>query len=159
MRKLFPLFLLVIAASVNTAAQSGRRTTTPRPPTLTAPVQPPANPEPELKPAPIASGPLVTLPASLREREIEMLDNSSFRFADFQGKVVVINLWATWCGPCRREAPEYEKVRQSYAGREVEFIALTTEDPYIASDRVKKFVRNFNFGFRIGWANREVALT
>ena len=43
--------------------------------------------------------------------------------------MIVVNVWATWCGPCRREVPDYEKVRKEFAGREVEFIALTTEDP------------------------------
>jgi thiol-disulfide isomerase/thioredoxin len=159
MPKLFLLLLLVAALALNAAAQSGRRTTTTRS-TPIAPVQAPLNPEPELKTAPTAPpSKLLSLPESLRERQIETLDSGSFRFADFQGKVVVINLWATWCGPCRREVPEYEKVRQAYAGREVEFIALTTEDPYTAADRVRKFVRNVGFSFRIGWADRETART
>jgi thiol-disulfide isomerase/thioredoxin len=71
----------------------------------------------------------------------------------------VINLWASWCGPCRSEVPEYEKVRKSYAGRDVEFIGLTTEDRNTASDRVKKFLREVNFGFRLGWADRQLATT
>ena len=102
---------------------------------------------------------LLSLPQSLRERDIEMLDSAHIRFADFHGKVVVINLWATWCGPCRREIPEYEKVRKAYAGREVEFIGLTTEDPGTAAPRVRKFLRDFSFTFRIGWADRETART
>lgn len=160
MSKLFLLFLLVAASTLSAAAQSGRRNTTSRP-NLTAPVQPPVNPEPELQPPAIVDAPsaLHSLPESLRERKIETLDSSTFRLADFQGKVVVINIWASWCGPCRREVPEYEKVRKAYAGRDVEFIGLTTEDPYTSSDRVKKFVSNINFSFRIGWADRETART
>jgi len=50
-------------------------------------------------------------------------------------------------------------VRKEYAGRPVEFIGLTTEDPRVASDRVKKFVHDVNFGFRLGWADRETAHT
>ncbi len=88
-----------------------------------------------------------------------MIGGGSFRLADFHGKVVVINLWASWCGPCRREVPEYEKVRQAYTGREVEFIGLTTEDPQTEADRVKKFLRDTNFGFRLGWADREMGRT
>jgi len=102
---------------------------------------------------------LLFLPESVRERQIKTLDNKSFRFSDFQGKVVVINLWASWCGPCRREVPEYEKVRKAYAGRNVEFIGLTTEDQRTSSDRVNKFLREVSFGFRLGWADRETART
>lgn len=99
------------------------------------------------------------LPESLRTRELLALDNKTFRLADFDGKVVVVNLWATWCGPCRREVPDYEKVRKEFADREVEFIALTTEDPVTEGKRVEKFVRDFNFGFRIGWADGATART
>lgn len=124
----------------------------------TVPIQPPLNPEPDIS-RPIAPSRLNFLPENLRERQIKALDSGSFRFADFQGKVVVINLWASWCGPCRREVPEYEKVRKAYAGREVEFIGLTTEDPRTSSGRVKEFLRGVSFGFRLGWADRETART
>ncbi|MGH9906170.1 MAG: TlpA family protein disulfide reductase [Pyrinomonadaceae bacterium] len=157
MCKPFLLLLLAGASALSVAPQSGRRITTPTP-THTAPIQPPANPEPEPRSV-IAYPVFLFLSESLRERQIKTLDGGSFRFADFEGKILVINLWASWCGPCRREVPEYEKVRQAYAGRDVEFIALTTEDPRVASDRVHKFVRDFNFGFRLGWADREIART
>lgn len=157
MAKLFVLLLIAAASPLNAASQSGRRITTPRP-TQTAPVQPPLNPEPELSPSIAPSG-LLFLPESLRERPIKSLGSGSFRLSDFHGKVVVINLWASWCGPCRIEIPEYEKVRKAYAGRDVEFIGLTTEDPRTSSDRVNKFLRDISFGFRLGWADRETALT
>jgi thiol-disulfide isomerase/thioredoxin len=97
------------------------------------------------------------LPESLLDRELKSIDEGSFRLSDFRGKVVVVNIWATWCGPCRREVPDYEKVRKEYAGRPVEFIGLTTENPRTASEKVKQFARDFKFGFRLGWADRETA--
>ncbi len=100
-----------------------------------------------------------SLPESLLQRPLKSLDKGSFRLADFDGKVVVVNLWASWCGPCRNEVPEYEKVRKEYAGRDVEFIGLTTEDPRTSSDRVRQFAHSFNFGFRLGWADHETAFT
>ncbi len=117
--------------------------------------------EPEPEPRRVAAPPaaLVFLPESLRERQIKALDNGSFRLADFHGKVIVINIWASWCGPCRREVPEYEKVRKEYAGRNVEFIGLTTEDPRSSSEQVNRFLRDVKFGFRLGWADRETART
>jgi thiol-disulfide isomerase/thioredoxin len=159
MKKIFPLVLLA-ALVANIAAQSGRKivrpATQPLPP-IQAPVWTPPDPEPA--PAPPARGKLKILPDSLLQRSLKSLDNSSFRLADFGGKVVVVNLWASWCGPCRREVPEYEKVRKEYAGRNVEFIGLTTEDPRTSSNRVKQFVRDLNFGFRLGWADPETADT
>ena len=139
--------------------QSGRRIATPATAPI-APIQPPVNAEPELKPSTSEIRPeLPMLTERLREREIKSLDNSTFHLSDFIGKVVVINIWASWCGPCRREVPEYEKVRKEYSSRGVEFIGLTTEDPKTAAAQVNKFVRDLNFGFRLGWADRELART
>lgn len=155
----FPLILLLATAcAVYAVAQSGRRIAPGRT-VPTAPIQPPVNPEPEI-PEPKKPSPNLTfLPESVVERRIRALDNSSFRLADFRGKVVVINIWATWCGPCRREVPEYEKVRTEFKGRDVEFIALSTEDPATESQKVRKFASDTNFGFLLGWADRELART
>ena len=158
MSKPLLLLILIASAALNAAPQSGRKVSIPRP-MQSPPVQLPANPEPEPRPTSAPPGKLLSLPESLRARQIQMVSSGSFRFADFAGKVVVINLWATWCGPCRREIPEYEKVRKAYVGREVEFIGLTTEDPRTSSDRVNRFLRDVNFGFRLGWADRETAHT
>jgi thiol-disulfide isomerase/thioredoxin len=160
MRKTF-LLILVAMFATNAAAQSGRRITKP-PPTQPEPqVQAPTEPQPEGQPTGrlAALTEMNALPESILNRQIKSLDKGSFRLADFAGSIVVVNLWATWCGPCRMEVPEYEQVRKEYAGRGIEFIALTAEDPHTTSDRVKQFVRDFNFGFRLGWADREMALT
>ncbi|MBD0371884.1 MAG: TlpA family protein disulfide reductase [Pyrinomonadaceae bacterium] len=158
MRKIF-LLIFAVLFSTSAVAQSGRRVKTPPPAPVQPSVQTPTvsdEADDDVPATPLASS---VMPESLLTRQIISLDKGSFRLADFTGKVVVLNLWATWCGPCRMEVPEYEKVRKQYAGKAVEFIALTTEDPRTASDRVKQFAREFNFGFRLGWADREMALT
>lgn len=155
----FPLLLLLAALYVsNVGFQSGRRITTPATNTPPAPIQPPINPVPEIK-APPRLTELLFLSESIREREIKGINDKNFRLADFHGKVVVINLWASWCGPCRREVPEYESVRTEFETRNVAFIGLTTEDPRAATDRVQRFLREVKFGFRLGWADRELART
>src|SRR6476659_11358163 len=149
------LLLFLFAACVTFAvSQSGRRINT----TRAAPVQPPLNPEPEVRQPKPAAAALTFLPEKLLAHKIQPLEGKSFRLSDFQSKVLVIKLWASWCGPCRREIPEYEKVRKEFAGRDVEFIGLTTEDPEDAFEKVNQFVRQTRFGFRIGWADREMAL-
>ena len=67
-------------------------------------------------------------------------DGSAFALADFKGKVLVLNFWATWCGPCREWEPHFEKVAGHYLGREKEVIFLevncdedeTLVGPYLA---------------------------
>lgn len=146
---LTPLFLMSVTA------QSGRKTRTPPPPTPTetAVVESSA---PRTKYQPETPAELLVLPQSFLSRQLRLVDSGDgVRLDDYDDKVIVINLWATWCGPCRMEIPDYEKVRKEYADRAVEFIALTPENPNTSADRVKKFVRSYNFGFRVGWADRE----
>lgn len=157
MRRFPLLFLLALVSALNVAAQSGRRITTPAASTPPAPIQPPVNPEPEIKSRARPLTELLSLPESVRERTIKAIGSENFRLSDFQGKVVVINLWASWCGPCRREVPEYEAVRKAYIDRDVVFIGLTTEDPRSDGDRVRRFIRDVKFGFRLGWADRDLA--
>jgi thiol-disulfide isomerase/thioredoxin len=159
MRRIPLLFLLAAFSAINVTPQSGRRITTPASTAPPAPVQPPLTPEPEVRSGPRPLTELMFLPESVRERSIKAIGSDNFRLRDFKGKVVVVNLWASWCGPCRREIPEYERVRKEYAGRDVVFIGLTTEDPRYEGDRVERFLRDVNFGFRLGFADGVMART
>jgi thiol-disulfide isomerase/thioredoxin len=156
MRKTWLLILMGALFAVNSPAQSGRRGTTTRP-TMPPPEQLSEPPIVLPERTAVAPAALTALPGSVLTRQLKALDNSTFSLGDFSGKVLVVNLWASWCGPCRREVPEYEKVRKEFAGRSVEFIGLTAEDPRTAADRVKQFARELKFGFRLGWADRDTA--
>jgi len=150
---------LLAALTANALAQSGRKgiAKPPAPPPEQLSEPPIVVSQPDRAPAVMAE--MGALPESVLTRQLKSLDSGSFSLADFGGKVVVVNLWASWCGPCRMEVPEYEKVRKDYAGRAVEFIGLTTEDPRTSTDRVNQFLRQVKFGFRLGWADRETART
>jgi thiol-disulfide isomerase/thioredoxin len=157
MRKTLFALSLACAATAFAAAQSGRR-----------PVAPPAPQTPAAETAPAPALPTRTaptvppaydkLPELLMKRELRSLEKGSFRLSDFGGKVLVVNLWASWCGPCRREIPDFEEVRRDYSGRGVEFVGLTTENPRTDEGRVRAFLRDVKFGFRLGWADRETAI-
>jgi thiol-disulfide isomerase/thioredoxin len=152
------ILLLLLACASSAVPQSGRRVNTTRT-TPIAPVQPSANPAPEVSPPPKPRpSALMFLPEKVLERKIKAIDDGkTFRLADFQGKVMVINIWASWCGPCRREVPDYERVRKDYAGNDnVEFIGLTVDDS-VDAPKVARFVRETGFGFRLGWAEEDMA--
>lgn len=52
----------------------------------------------------------------------------SVKVADFKGKVVVMNIWATWCGPCKVEMPTLAKLQADYAGKGVEVMAVSIDE-------------------------------
>lgn len=59
--------------------------------------------------------------------------------ADFKGKVVVMNLWATWCAPCKLEMPTLAKLAQTYAGKPVAIVAVSI-DKADALEQAKAFI-------------------
>lgn len=100
---------------------------------------------------------LAPLPASLMTTELKTIDGKTIKLSDYAGKVVVVNLWATWCGPCRIEIPHLIELAEEYKGR-VEVIGLTNEDPVGDAEKVKEFVRKQNINYTVGWATSEFSL-
>lgn len=68
------------------------------------------------------------------------LDGGTFRLADARGEVVVVNAWASWCPPCRKEAPDLERAWQSLRGQGVQFVGLNEKDGLAEA---QAFSRNF----------------
>lgn len=66
-------------------------------------------------------------------------DGKPVRLADFKGKVVVLNLWATWCAPCVTEMPTLAKLQAEYAGKPVEVVAVSV-DTANDLDKAKQFI-------------------
>ncbi|WP_333774310.1 TlpA family protein disulfide reductase [Streptomyces sp. IBSBF 3136] len=56
------------------------------------------------------------------------IDGRTLDVADYKGKVVVINVWGSWCGPCREEAQYFAKVSKAYEGKGVQFVGINTRD-------------------------------
>jgi thiol-disulfide isomerase/thioredoxin len=61
------------------------------------------------------------------EIRFENGEGEAMSLADFRGKVVLLNLWATWCGPCRREMPTLDRLQAELGGPEFEVVALSLD--------------------------------
>jgi len=90
------------------------------------------------------------------QASINLLDGKTTKLADYSGKVLVVDLWATWCGPCQQEIPHLIEIAREYKDRGVEVLGLTREDPENTPEDVKRFSKDFNINYPIGWTDDEM---
>ncbi|MDQ3746498.1 MAG: TlpA family protein disulfide reductase [Acidobacteriota bacterium] len=91
------------------------------------------------------------IPDEVFNQELKDLDGRSFFLSNYRGQVFVINIWATWCGPCRYEIPELKKVYKKYSGRGVEFIGLTVDNPQTDAEQVWAYLKVMKINYKLGW--------
>lgn len=68
--------------------------------------------------------------------------------ADYKGQVVLLNVWATWCLPCRVEMPSIEKLHEAYAPKGLKIVAVSIDDPG-TDKQIRDFVKSFGLTFQI----------
>jgi len=106
----------------------------------------------------VAPPPVTMLPASVTEAELRALTGAPIKLSNYAGKVLLVNLWATWCGPCRLETPELVKLNKEFRSQGLEVIGLSTENADDSADEVREFVQNYKVDYRIGWSGSQVAV-
>jgi thiol-disulfide isomerase/thioredoxin len=76
--------------------------------------------------------------------ELGDLEGTTHRLADYRGKVVLVNFWATWCEPCREEMPSLERLRQALEGKPFVVLAVNVgEGGRVAGDYMKTLRHGF----------------
>lgn len=147
----FVVLSLVAAFGLPSCSQSAEIA---KPNAKTATNAPPAN-SGQPAAAPDRYAPLAK---SVLDTPMKDLTGQPFKLSDYAGKVVVVNLWATWCGPCRVEIPELIQLSNEYKSRGVELIGLTNEDPAEDEAKVKDFVAKQKISYRVGWGDKDFEL-
>jgi peroxiredoxin len=74
------------------------------------------------------------------------LQGQTRSLADYRGRVVLLNFWATWCPPCRHEMPSMERLRRNMAGRPLEILAVDSAE---TPEEVQAFLKTLDLGFPI----------
>jgi thiol-disulfide isomerase/thioredoxin len=106
---------------------------------------------------PRIAGP-VALTSEIRDKEVKTLDGDSLKLSDYDNKVVVLNIWATWCGPCRLEMPDLVKLSKEYKSRGLIVLGLaTTYNERQGQEYVKEFVKSQNVTYKILWDDGSLA--
>jgi thiol-disulfide isomerase/thioredoxin len=83
------------------------------------------------------------------------LEGKQVGLTDFANKIIVVDFWATWCGPCREEIPQLNKLYEDYRGKgfEIVGISMDTDDP--AS--IKQFTKDLRMEYTVVIGNDNVA--
>ena len=86
----------------------------------------------------------VEVGAILRDAPMQGLSGPSRLLSDYRGKPLVINVWASWCGPCRQEMGSLQRLSRRYGGKQFNVIGISTDD-YV--DRAESFLKITNTTF------------
>lgn len=76
------------------------------------------------------------------------LAGDSVSLAGLKGKVVLLNVWATWCHPCRDEIPQLEALHQRYAASGLELVGVSVDVPGMEAG-IKEFMRDFSMTYPV----------
>lgn len=103
-------------------------------------------------PSPIADADTATNntePTTAPDFTVLDMDGNEVNLSDYFGKPIIINFWATWCGPCKSELPAFDNMYAKY-GDDVEFIMLNlTDGSRDTVDKVKQFVSDNSYSFPV----------
>jgi cytochrome c biogenesis protein CcmG/thiol:disulfide interchange protein DsbE len=87
---------------------------------------------------------------------IARLDGASFKLADFKGKVVVVDFWATYCPPCVKQIPQLAELSKRHREKGLEIIGLTSDEKS-DQDKVEQFIKRLGVNYTVGYANNWVS--
>ncbi|ADO73932.1 TlpA family protein disulfide reductase [Stigmatella aurantiaca] len=96
---------------------------------------------------------------AMPEFPMERYLGGSMALEELRGKVVMLDFWATWCGPCQEEMPSLVKLAKEYEGKGLAFVAASRDDAEIAPRVVDDFVKRHlpDLGPYVVYASDEIA--
>jgi thiol-disulfide isomerase/thioredoxin len=78
---------------------------------------------------------------------LESLDGKTMRLSDLRGKAVLLNFWATWCGPCKIEMPWFVELQNQYAGQGLQIVGVAMDDA--SKEDIDKFAKTMGVNYPI----------
>ena len=92
------------------------------------------------------------LASVVAQSDMKNLDGSTSKVADRKGKVLLLNMWATWCGPCRGEMPALVKMQDEHRDKGFEIIGLNTDDGD-SKEMIDEFAVEMKLNYTLVWAD------
>jgi thiol-disulfide isomerase/thioredoxin len=95
------------------------------------------------------------LAEKVAQSDMKNLDGTTSKVADRKGKVLLLNMWATWCGPCRGEMPALVKMQDEHRDKGFEIIGLNTDDGD-SKEMIEDFAKELKLNYTLVWADTEM---
>ncbi len=95
-------------------------------------------------------------PSPLLEFSLPNVSGKQHSISEWQGKIRIINFWATWCPPCLKEIPEFIKLQKQFKDKGLQFIGIAIEDKQAVEEYIKTI--NINYPMLIG-GDQAIALS
>lgn len=90
----------------------------------------------------------------IKKKKLPPQPAPSLKLSDLKGKVVILDFWATWCGPCRMELPSLVKLRDQYGPRGLEVVGLSVEiNDNQPRENFTRFLKSYNIAYPVGLAS------
>jgi len=81
------------------------------------------------------------------------LNGNNLSLSDYEGKVIFVNIWATWCSPCRAEIPGFVEVYEEYKDKGMQIIGISVDE--FGEDKVRDFVKKYEVTYPVAMYTRE----
>ncbi|HWW13452.1 MAG TPA: cytochrome c biogenesis protein CcdA [Candidatus Dormibacteraeota bacterium] len=94
-----------------------------------------------------ASAPRITQSTVAPDFSLESLDGPTMRLSDLRGKAVLLNFWATWCGPCKIEMPWFVDLQKKYGSQGLQIVGVAMDDA--SKDDIAKFAKDMGVNYPI----------
>ena len=93
---------------------------------------------------------------SVNDNEMAQPDGKKFTFASLKGKVIVVDVWATWCGPCREQTPKLAALQQKYRAKGLAVVGLSLDEKSDEAE-VLKFMKEAGVNYSIAYAPDKIS--
>lgn len=95
----------------------------------------------------VSAAPRLTQATIAPDFSLESLDGKNLRLSDLRGKAVLLNFWATWCGPCKIEMPWFVELQNQYGSQGLQIVGIAMDDA--SKEDIAKFAKDMGVNYPI----------